>query len=63
MVLRPMPRQCALHMALQALERQQPMDDAERCTLLLALGEAQTKAAISLRLVTHSSALLTSPGH
>ena len=31
-------------MALQALERQQPLDDARRCTLLLALGEAQTKA-------------------
>jgi predicted ATPase len=31
-------------MALQALERQKPVDDARRCTLLLALGEAQTKA-------------------
>ena len=31
-------------MALQALERQQPVDDVQRCTLLLALGEAQTKA-------------------
>jgi class 3 adenylate cyclase/DNA-binding CsgD family transcriptional regulator/tetratricopeptide (TPR) repeat protein len=30
--------------ALQALERQQSVDDARRCTLLLALGEAQTKA-------------------
>ena len=31
-------------MALQALERQQSVDDTQRCTLLLALGEAQTKA-------------------
>jgi DNA-binding CsgD family transcriptional regulator/tetratricopeptide (TPR) repeat protein len=31
-------------MALQALERQKPVDDVQRCTLLLALGEAQTKA-------------------
>jgi len=31
-------------MALQALERQKPIDDAQWCTLLLALGEAQTKA-------------------
>ena len=31
-------------MALQALERQEPVDEAQRCTLLLALGEAQTKA-------------------
>ena len=31
-------------MALQALERQQPVDEAQQCTLLLALGEAQTKA-------------------
>ena len=31
-------------MALQALERQQPVDEAQRCTLLLALGEAQPKA-------------------
>ena len=31
-------------MALQALERQKPVDEAQRCTLLLALGEAQTKA-------------------
>jgi hypothetical protein len=31
-------------MARQALERQKPVDDAQRCTLLLALGEAQTKA-------------------
>ena len=31
-------------LALQALERQKPLDDAQCCTLLLALGEAQTKA-------------------
>jgi ATP/maltotriose-dependent transcriptional regulator MalT len=31
-------------MALQALERQKPLDDTQLCTLLLALGEAQTKA-------------------
>jgi predicted ATPase len=31
-------------MALQGLERQEPVDDVRRCTLLLALGEAQTKA-------------------
>jgi DNA-binding CsgD family transcriptional regulator/tetratricopeptide (TPR) repeat protein len=30
--------------ALQALERQVPVDKARHCTLLLALGEAQTKA-------------------
>src|SRR5262245_16512360 len=32
------------HLALQALERQEPVDEAQRCTLLLALGEAQRKA-------------------
>lgn len=32
------------HMALQALERQNPVDDARHCTLLLTLGEAYTKA-------------------
>ena len=31
-------------MALQALARQAPEDEAQRCTLLLALGEAQRKA-------------------
>jgi len=31
-------------MALQALERQVPVDEARHCTLLLALGEAYTKA-------------------
>ena len=40
-----MPRPCAsITWPLQALERQQPVDDAQRCTLLLALGEAQPKA-------------------
>ena len=32
------------HLALQALERQEAVDEAQRCTLLLALGEAQLKA-------------------
>ena len=32
------------HLALEALERQEPVDEAQRCTLLLALGEAQRKA-------------------
>jgi DNA-binding CsgD family transcriptional regulator len=32
------------HLALKALERQEPVDADRRCTLLLALGEAQTKA-------------------
>jgi DNA-binding CsgD family transcriptional regulator len=36
-------------MALQALERQEPMDAAQRCTLLLALGEAQRKAGEHVR--------------
>ena len=31
-------------MALQVLERQDPVDEAQRCMLLLALGEAQWKA-------------------
>ena len=31
-------------LALQALEHQEPVDEAQRCTLLLALGEAQRKA-------------------
>jgi DNA-binding CsgD family transcriptional regulator len=36
-------------MALQALERQEPVDAAQRCTLLLALGEAQRKAGEHVR--------------
>jgi len=32
------------HLALEALERQEPLDEAQRCTLLLALGETQRKA-------------------
>jgi tetratricopeptide (TPR) repeat protein len=32
------------HLALQALERQEPVDETQRCTLLLALGDAQRKA-------------------
>lgn len=32
------------HLALQAVEHQEPVDEAQRCTLLLALGEAQRKA-------------------
>jgi tetratricopeptide (TPR) repeat protein len=32
------------HMALQALKRQELMDEAQRCALLLALGEAQQRA-------------------
>ncbi len=32
------------HLALQALEQQEAVDEAQRCTLLLALGEAQLKA-------------------
>src|SRR5262249_14125475 len=31
-------------LALQVLERQQPIDEMQRCTLLLALGEAQRNA-------------------
>ena len=34
-------------MALQALTRQAPADEAQRCTLLLALGEAQRTAGRS----------------
>jgi predicted ATPase/class 3 adenylate cyclase/DNA-binding CsgD family transcriptional regulator len=37
------------NMALQALERQEPVDAAQRCTLLLALGEAQRKAGEHVR--------------
>jgi DNA-binding CsgD family transcriptional regulator len=33
-------------MALQALERKEPVDEHRRCTLLLALGGAQTKAGV-----------------
>jgi class 3 adenylate cyclase/DNA-binding CsgD family transcriptional regulator len=36
-------------MALQALERKEPVDAAQRCTLLLALGEAQRKAGEHVR--------------
>src|SRR5262249_6073533 len=32
------------HMALEALEREEPVDEAQRCLLLLVLGEAQRKA-------------------
>lgn len=32
------------HLALEALARQEAVDEAQRCTLLLALGEAQRKA-------------------
>ncbi len=32
------------HLALEALEHQEPVDETQRCTLLLALGEAQRKA-------------------
>ncbi len=32
------------HLALQALEQQEAVDETQRCTLLLALGEAQLKA-------------------
>ena len=32
------------HLALQELERQESVDEAQRCTLLLALGDAQRKA-------------------
>jgi class 3 adenylate cyclase/DNA-binding CsgD family transcriptional regulator len=37
------------HMTLQTLERQEPVDDTQRCTLLLALGEAQRKAGKALQ--------------
>jgi predicted ATPase len=36
-------------MALQTLEYQSPVDETQRCTLLLALGEAQRKAGASLQ--------------
>jgi DNA-binding CsgD family transcriptional regulator len=36
-------------MAIQALERHEPVDTAQRCTLLLALGEAQRKAGEHVR--------------
>jgi class 3 adenylate cyclase/DNA-binding CsgD family transcriptional regulator len=36
-------------MALQALERQEPVNAAQRCTLLLALGEAQRKGGEHVR--------------
>lgn len=35
-------------LALQALECQEPVDEAQRCTLLLALGEAQWRAGESV---------------
>ena len=37
------------HMALEALERQAPVDEAQRCPLLLVLGEAQRKAGEHLQ--------------
>jgi class 3 adenylate cyclase/DNA-binding CsgD family transcriptional regulator len=37
------------HMALEALEGQSPVDEAQRCTLLLMLGGAQRKAGESLQ--------------
>jgi class 3 adenylate cyclase/DNA-binding CsgD family transcriptional regulator len=37
------------HMALEALERQGPVDEAQRCPLLLVLGEAQRKAGEHLQ--------------
>ena len=37
------------HMALEALERQEPVDEAQRCALLLVLGEAQRKAGEHLQ--------------
>ena len=37
------------HMALEALERQEPVDEAQRCPLLLVLGEAQRKAGEHLQ--------------
>jgi len=37
------------HMALEALERQEPVDEARRCALLLVLGEAQRKAGDHLQ--------------
>ena len=46
-------------MALQALERQAPEDEAQRCMLLLALGEAQRTAGVSLQALDTSRRLLT----
>jgi predicted ATPase/class 3 adenylate cyclase len=37
------------HMALEALERQEPVDEAQRCPLLLVLGEAQRKVGEHLQ--------------
>ena len=37
------------HMALEALELQEPVDEARRCALLLVLGEAQRKAGDHLQ--------------
>jgi DNA-binding CsgD family transcriptional regulator len=37
------------HMALEALERQEPVDEAQLCPLLLVLGEAQRKAGEHLQ--------------
>jgi DNA-binding CsgD family transcriptional regulator len=37
------------HMALEALEREEPVDEAQRCPLLLVLGEAQRKAGEHLQ--------------
>src|SRR5262249_18643070 len=37
------------HMALEALERQEPVDEDQRCPLLLVLGEAQRKAGEHLQ--------------
>jgi predicted ATPase/class 3 adenylate cyclase/DNA-binding CsgD family transcriptional regulator len=37
------------HMALEAQERQEPVDEAQRCPLLLVLGEAQRKAGEHLQ--------------
>ena len=44
------------HMALEALERQAPVDEAQRCPLLLALGEAQRKAGEYLQAQAHVTA-------
>jgi DNA-binding CsgD family transcriptional regulator len=37
------------HMAMEALERQEPVDEARRCALLLVLGDAQRKAGEHLQ--------------
>ena len=50
------------HLALQALDRQGPVDEAQRCSLLLALGDAQRKRVNTLRLRTCSYVLRTLPG-